>query len=399
MLKPETLSRQKINKVKIIYVVTVSFVVSWHLENTLKRLPKNFEVCVAGQNVSSNRHKYPDVYWVDIDMFRKVSVSSDILALFSLCGLFIRYKPDIVHSIMPKAGLLAALSGFICRVPVRIHTFTGQVWATKRGIARFFLYTLDKLINTLNTVCLTDSPSQSQFLFEHGLSHRNKALPVLAKGSLTGVDLSRFAANTLEVPASVLRKQLGLTNKHFVFAFIARKTRDKGALDMIKAFAEVAKRHPECRLLFVGPDESDGELEALQQSQPSLFNQVIVVDRVENHQCYLAICQVLCLPSYREGFGTIVIDAAALGRPAIGSDIVGLRDSIEDGKTGLLFSMGDKEQFIESMLAVINNPIYLKQLGKAARQRVEDHFSADKLFQSLMQLYAEQFQDNKNGRA
>jgi glycosyltransferase involved in cell wall biosynthesis len=391
MSKTEAFAGQS-QKVKIIYVVTASFVVAWHLDNTLKRLPDNFEVCVVGQDVSGYRQRYPNVTWVDIDLYRKISVSSDVEALFSLCRLFVRYKPDIVHSIMPKAGLLTALAGFLCRVPVRIHTFTGQVWATKRGVSRFFLYNLDKLINTLNTVCLTDSPSQSQFLYEHGLAHRNQPLPVLAKGSLTGVDLSRFAENALVQPASALRKELGLTAEHFVFAFIARKTRDKGALDMIRAFSEVAARHPECRLLFIGPDESKGELAALQQSQPALFNQVILVDRVENHPCYLAISQVLCLPSYREGFGTIVIDAAALGVPAIGSDIVGLRDAIEADRTGVLFSMGNIAQFTAAMLAVINHPDYLQRLGKAARQRVEVHFSADKLFQALVRFYSEQLQ-------
>jgi glycosyltransferase involved in cell wall biosynthesis len=118
------------------------------------------------------------------------------------------------------------------------------------------------------------------------------------------------------------------------------------------------------------------------------------VGHVKNHPSYLAISQVLCLPSYREGFGTIVIDAAALGVPAIGSDIVGLRDSIEADQTGILFPVGNLAQFTAAMLSVINNRNYLQRLGKAAKQRVEAHFSADKLYQALVQFYSAQLQNH-----
>lgn len=384
------LNTEKKRKIKVIRVVTASFVVLWHLDNTLKRMHSDFDVCVVGQDVSVYQQHYPDITWVDIDLHRKINIFSDIMALVSLCRLFARFKPDIVHSIMPKAGLLSALAGCFCEVPVRIHTFTGQVWANKRGMARFFLYSMDKLINSLNTVCLTDSPSQSQYLYEQGISYLSRPLPVLAKGSLTGVDLERFSESALTEQVSALRKELGLTGEHFVFTYIARKTRDKGALDMIKAFSEVARLHPESRLLFVGPDETNGELATLQQNQPGLFNQVIQVGRVENHHCYLAISQVLCLPSYREGFGTIVIDAAALGVPSIGSDIIGLRDAIETDKTGVLFPVGNLAQFTSVMLTFINAPDYTQGMGKAAKQRVNAHFSADVLYLALTQLYSGQ---------
>ena len=123
-------------KLKVIRVVTSSECVPWHLGNTLRRGHADFEICVVGQDVSSYRALFPNVYWVDIQIGRKINPISDLLAVFSLCKLFIRYRPDIVHTIMPKAALLSAIAGFLCRVPVRIHTFTGQVWATKSGLAR-----------------------------------------------------------------------------------------------------------------------------------------------------------------------------------------------------------------------------------------------------------------------
>jgi len=376
-------------KLKIVRVVTASYVVPWHLANTLARAPADFEVCVVGQGVSSCGDSYPDVRWVDINLDRKINFFADLLALYALCRFFISYKPDIVHSIMPKAGLLAAIAGFICRVPIRIHTFTGQIWATKTGPAWMVYYWLDRLINSLNTICLTDSPSQSAFLQAHKVSNAGRALPVLSRGSLSGVDMVRFNLPALSEKAGNLRKKLCLNESDFVFAYIARKTRDKGAVDVLRAFAAVAGKHPNARLLFIGPDESVGEIESFLKSNPQLLDNVINVGKVENHELYLAISDVLCLPSYREGFGSIVIDAAALGVPAIGSNIPGLVDSIEDGKTGILFPAGDVDVLAGIMTDFLESPGKYEKMGLSAKARVEELFTADLLYESLKSLYLE----------
>ena len=376
-------------KLKVVRVVTASYVVPWHLGNTLKRMAGDFDVCVVGQDVSSYQHDYPDIKWVDIEVNRKISPLADLISLYRLCRFFLCYKPDIIHSIMPKAGLLAALAGAVCRVPVRIHTFTGQLWATKQSKSHWFFYALDQLINRLNTVCLTDSFSQSQFLYEHSICHAGKPLPVLGQGSLSGVDLNRFDLTRMEQAIAQLAKEWSIAEESFVFAFIARKTRDKGAIDLIHAFAQVAQTYPHCVLLFIGPDESEGELTQLITETPELFNNVRCIDKVDNHEEFLAITDVLCLPSYREGFGTIVIDAAALGVPTIGSNIVGLVDSIEHNQTGLLFPVGDIAELTAAMLSFLEQPSQLKSMGIAAQQRVERYFSADKLYAELKCFYLE----------
>jgi glycosyltransferase involved in cell wall biosynthesis len=297
---------------------------------------------------------------------------------------------------MPKAGLLTAIAGLICRVPVRVNTFTGQIWATKTGTARMIYYWLDRLINSLNTICLTDSPSQSEFLLANKISHLGFALPVLSKGSLSGVDMARFNLPSLSEKAGNLRNKLGLAESDFVFAYIARKTRDKGAVDVLSAFAIVAQNHPNAKLLFVGPDESGGEIENVLKANPQLAANVINVGKVENHELYLAISDVLCLPSYREGFGSIVIDAAALGVPAIGSNIPGLVDSIEDGKTGMLFPAGDVDALAGIMTDFLESPEKYKKLRLSAKARVEEFFTADLLYESLKSLYLE-LADNRTG--
>ncbi|MEO8101644.1 MAG: glycosyltransferase [Betaproteobacteria bacterium] len=368
-------------------MVTASYVVPWHLDNTLRRITSDFDVTVVGQGVSSNEAAYPGIEWVDIDLNRKISVFADLRALWQLCRLFRARKPDIVHSIMPKAGLISALAGFICRVPIRVHTFTGQIWTNRRPVARLVLYLLDRTINALNTVCLTDSPSQSQLLYRHGFSSHGLPLPVLGQGSLSGVDFSRFDQSGQDARRKQLRTDLGIGEQDFVFAFVARKSREKGAIDMIRAFSQVTAAHEVARLLFVGPDESSGELAAMRKDTPALFKNVDDIGQVPDHERYLAISQVLCLPSYREGFGSIVIDAAATGVPVIGSDIAGLVDSIENGKTGLLIPPGNIGKLVQAMLSMLENPQDCRQMGFAARHRAEDLFAADKMYALLRDFY------------
>lgn len=374
-------------KLRVVRVITASYVVPWHLGNTLKRITNDFDVCVVGQDVSLYSKDYAGVEWVDIDLNRKISFVADFVSLIKLISFLWSYKPDIVHSIMPKAGLLAALAGIVSFTPVRVHTFTGQVWVGNKSVFKWFFYLFDWLINKLNTICLTDSPSQSKFLFDFGISHHGKPLPVLGSGSLSGVDLSRFNADKMAHNKAQLLKTLDIKDDHFVFAFIARKTREKGAFDVLHAFSRLVKRYPNCLLLFVGPDESGGELEALSLNEPALFQQVISIGQVDNHEAYLAIADVLCLPSYREGFGTIVIDAAAMGIPTIGSDIVGLVDSIDNHNTGLLFPVGDVKALAESMKSFLDNSEQLEAMGTTAKNRVEKFFSADILYDELKKLY------------
>lgn len=385
-------------KLKIVRVITAPYNVQWHLANTLKRMPADFTVYVVGQDVSKYQEVYPDVTFKDININRKLSIGQDCLALFSLCKFLLKEKPNIVHSILPKAGLLTSLAGFICKTPVRIHTFTGQTWATKTGFARLFYKQIDKLIVILNSCCLTDSISQSTYLLENGIPNSGEPLRVLSNGSLSGVELTRFNKDALADYAANLKILLKLTDKHFVYSYIARKTRDKGAIDILEAFSVVSSKCENVKLLFVGPDE-DGEIAKLHTTRPELFNNVIDIGPVSNHEVYLAITDVLCLPSYREGFGSIVIEAAAMGVPAIGSNIPGLTDAILDNQSGLLFSAGNINDLVQKMLFMIGNINDRDAMGTFARDRVISCFSADRLYSELRVVYYELTRNHgKNSR-
>lgn len=376
------LSDLVVRRLTVIRVVTASDVVPWHLANTLRRMHRDFDVYVIGQEVSKYRDSYPDVRWKDIRIERKVSLLADLRALFQLCSIFRAIRPDIVHSIMPKAGLLTAIAGFLCRTPVRIHTFTGQTWATKQGFSLWLYRSVDRLVVSLNTLCMTDSPSQSEFLIEHGICHHGDVLPVLRHGSLAGVDLDRFHPHADS--RRRIRSELHVPERATVFLYVGRLTRDKGILDLVEAFAMLGD--VDAHLVLAGPDEEGLEQKILNRIE-SCLDRCHLAGFVQYPEAYFAAADIFCLPSYREGFGSVVIEAAACGLPAIGTRIPGVVDAIEEGVTGLLCTAGDSVGLAECMRDLLENQEKARLFGRRAMIRARKHFGADLLYDALNAQY------------
>jgi glycosyltransferase involved in cell wall biosynthesis len=383
-------------KPKLLRVITDARVLPWHLGKTLKMLKDDFEIFVVGEGVSQYQYDFPYISLIDLPITPKIKLSCDIRALIGLSILILRIKPDIVHSIMPKASLLASLASFFL-VPVRLHTFTGQVWQTKLGSSRWMLKGLDKLVVKMNTLCMTDSFSQSDFLYNEGIrTADNNPLPVISKGSLGGVDLDVINIQKKECWRNEIRSRYNISKETFVIGFLARKTKDKGALIILEAFELIASKYNNVVLMYIGPDDSAGGLDRYKMEHPYWNKGVIEIDAVTSHEKYLAGFDVLCLPSCREGFGSIVIDAAALAIPAIGSRIFGLTDAIIENETGLLIECGSKEHLVEAVFSLIENNKLLDRLGNAAYQRAVKNFDYRVLAAELSRLYTKLLLERKS---
>lgn len=375
---------------QIVRVVTVEEAVSFHLKNTLKQIGQDFSVAVVGSNVEQFNGQYPGVDFYNIEVPRQISLVADLKSVFSLVRFFRKHHPQIVHSIMPKAGLVSALAAFLAGVPCRVHTFTGQVWATQTGLKARMLMTFDKLITHLNTHVFTDSASQSAFLYSHGIMKNQKAIPVLGYGSLSGVDLAVYDRALYSDFSQKFKAEHKIPSSDFIFLYLGRKSKDKGVYDLIQAYDRlIQKGHSGCRLLLVGPIEDEQYTKIVSSLPASTRATITDIGKVSDPQKYFAVADAFCLFSYREGFGTVVIEAGAMGTPVVGTRISGLVDSIEDNFTGKLFEVKNIDQASKIMEQLLTERSLSQQLGLHGRQRVEERFSATVVYQFLKKFYQE----------
>ena len=310
---------------------------------------------------------------------RKISPLADLLALYRLYLHFRANRYDVICSVTPKAGLLSLLAGFFSRSPFRVHIFTGQVWVTRRGIKRNALKIIDMLMAWLATDLLTDSPSQREFLIAEGVVRADR-IQVLAAGSICGVDAARFQPRS--GVRERLRLELGIPEDAVVVLFLGRMNREKGILDLARAFAELAPTHENLWLLAVGPDEESMQSQVAQICV-SVSSRVRIIGFTNEPESFMAVADVFALPSYREGFGSSVIEAAACGVPGLCSEIYGLTDAVVDGVTGLLHRPADIAG-IRLGLERLLNPGLRKTLGEAARARAVEDFSQQRLTHAML---------------
>ncbi len=320
------------------------------------------------------------------DIRRGIAPLADLRALWQLVRIFRRERFDAVHSVTPKAGLLTALAAYVAKVPVRIHIFTGQVWAGRSGFMRWMLKTMDRLIAGLDTHILVDGEGQRRFLIAQGVVPEDKAR-VLGKGSICGVNLERFAPD-VETRAAV-RKELGLDKSHIVFVFMGRLNRDKGLYDLLPAFDHLARVSADAYLLLIGKDEEG--VASHFADYPHLKNRInyFYYGMSPEPERILQAGDVFVLPTYREGFGSSVIEASALGMPVICSDVYGVQDAMVDDETGLRFHVTDVNALYLCMERLAEDAALRKKLGTAGRERVRRDFDGKKISHLWVEYYKE----------
>jgi glycosyltransferase involved in cell wall biosynthesis len=375
-------------KPRICLVVSVRYFINWFLIDQIEKLSRHYEltVLVKTDDLEILARRGIEARVINAPIERPIRPWTDLRALLGLIRIFRRDRFVLVHSIGPKAGLLAMLAALLCRIPLRVHTFVGQVWVTRTGIARSVLKAVDRLIALAATHVLIDSFSQRDFLVRERVVGERESR-VLAYGSLSGVNMTKFRPDADR--RSRVRKELAIAEPSVLFLYMARLTRDKGALVMAEGFRRFCEAGDSTsHLIVVGPDE-EGLRPRMAEICSGCRERVHFADYTDVPEDYMAAADALCLPSYREGFGTVLIDAAAVGIPAIASRIYGSEEAIQENVTGLLHAAGDHEQLAECMGRLASDPLLRAQLGRNARERAERCFSEDLVTAALLQFYAD----------
>lgn len=385
---------------------------------------------------------------IGVLMERRISPLKDLKSLFQLVKVFRRENPDMVHSMTPKAGLLCMMAGWMAGVPVRVHTFTGLVWPTEKGLKRRILMATDWLTCACATHVIPEGYGVMEDLREH---ITKKPMRVLGYGNVRGIDLQYWQVNssyegkrkkekgTIDSQNwQVNSSDEGKGNKEkgeikvsdalehpFTFLFVGRIVGDKGINELIEAFNKLIERNKDkgkgknCRLVLVGRYEED--LDPVSEETRRMIETMPEIEAVgakygdDLLQCY-AESDCFVFPSYREGFPNTVIEAGAMELPCIVTDINGSREIIiavkEKGKVknekmsvgsqhlaqgermsvrenGVVIPAKDADALFEAMLWMMEHEEERAQMGKRAREIISERFEQGFVRQQLYQFYDE----------
>lgn len=371
--------------VRVALVVTSTLVVRWFLLEHIRTLAGSFALTLIVKDDAPELAALLPCRIVSLRLERDIAPLADLRAFLVLWRHFRAERYQLVHTLTPKAGLLGMLAARLAGVPARLHTFQGEVWVTRRGALRWLLRNLDRLVAWLATDLLVVSASEREFLIASGLIPAAKS-QVLSHGSIAGVDCERFKPDA--TARAALRAELGIPADAPVFLFLGRLKRDKGVLDLARAFAALAREDEACHLLIVGPDE-ENLLPEIELSCAACRSRVHIAGLSAVPERYMNATDLLCLPSYREGFPVTVIEAAATGVPAIGARIYGMIDAIAEGETGVLFDAGDIGQLAQCMRTLAGDADQRRRMGQRARERALREFAQTQLTAALLAHYRE----------
>ncbi len=376
----------------VIFVVTTPFAVNAFLSNHIVVLSKKFRIILC---TNLDAYKIDPGLLNSVEMYhvpfsRRVSLGLDIKSLLKLIMLVWKIRPAAIHSITPKAGLIGMLAGFVACVPNRWHTFTGQVWVIKKGFVRVSLKAFDRIISRLASRVFVDSASQRWLLHNENIAQYNQ-IGMLGSGSIAGVDLNRFCVDT---PNRMrLRQQMLVNSNTCVFLFVGRLAKDKGVFDLIRAFLELSITVRDIQLWVVGPDE-EGLMQALQESAEGCDAIIKWMGATLKPEEFMAASDVLLLPSYREGFGSVIIEAAACGIPTIAYRIDGVIDAVIDGSTGILVERGQISAFVSAMRRLALDRDLRVCLGHEALGRAVRDFNSKSITNAWLDFYCGQLNNN-----
>jgi len=338
-------------------------------------------VCSPGELLTQTASA-AEVECIALPIARFISPLSDLLSLWRLWRLLVHLRPQITEFSTPKAGLLGTLAARFAGVSHRVYLLRGLRLDTVKGLKRFLLLTAERIAAASAHLVLCNSDSLRKEALLLGVAPAHK-LQMLGDGSSHGVNTERFYPGP-----SQIREELHIPSSASVIGFVGRLTRDKGLPELIEAFVNILKAQPETHLLLVGwfdaaEDALSSTLRAQIQSHPRIHVTGLVPDTVH----YYRAMDLLILPTWREGFPNVVLEAASCGLPVITTLSTGSRDAVLPEITGLLIPPGYPDAICEAALNLLRDPQRRERMGAAARTWVKERYSDERVIGLNVDFY------------
>ncbi|MHB9070728.1 MAG: glycosyltransferase family 4 protein [Sedimentisphaerales bacterium] len=371
---------------KICILTTVSASIKAFYKGQLEALKQaGFEVTVICANDKELNNQLPeDVKFYSVPFSRIISPFSDIIAVLKLIHIFRKERFDIVQYSTPKAALLGSIAAFFARAPVRIYILWGLYYTGQFGFKRFLFKSFEKIICKLSNKIIPISLEMVDFALSEGLGKREK-YEVMLNGSACGVDLELFDPEKWKNFRGKIRDDFYMPENAAVIGTVARMTGDKGINELVKAFDVLSNEIPRMYLLLVGGEEEKNKLDGDTVSIIMRNNRIRCAGWQDNPLPYYSAMDIFCLPTYREGFGEVNLEAQAMELPVISTNTIGPRESVEDGITGFLVKSQSSDALIEPLRKLLCQSELRIKMGKAGRQRVINKFDRKEMIKAVVE--------------
>lgn len=366
-------------KKKILFVSSSIQFYENFLYETLTKLKNNNQVFIA-TNIKNKRFNFDNIHLKNINFSRSFNLIKDLLTSFQLASHIIKLKPDIIISSTPKGGLPTTLANFFFKIP-RIHIFTGFMWSEKKtSLLNIFAKYTDTLIIKFSKKIYLDSKSQIDFLLKNNFPE-NKFCLIGKKGSMKGVNLIKFKHENANI--QIKKNEYNISSKTLILLFLGRISPEKGIETYIESVKELAKEGFDIKGFIVGRDEKNILINY--KAKNFDFNQYFrYFEYTDQPEFFFQLADIVLIPSSREGFCQVAIEASACEVPVVGFNVVGLRDSISHNETGYLVPYNDKIRFKKKIKLLLKDNNLRIKIGKQGREFVKKNYTQEEVINEFI---------------
>lgn len=374
------------SKKRICFVTTLSVTLKAFVRPQAESLLLNgWDVTWVCAEDSNFHHEVPDgVKYIPLQFKRGIDLFGVPRAIFTLYQLFRRERFDIVQYSTPNAAFYASTASWLARIPVRLYAQWGIRYVGFEGLPRQFFKLLEHWCCRCSTIIEPDSLSNLEFSVKEGLYTRNKGR-VIWNGSASGVDLERFDIDQKDGWRAKNRHKAGLDPHHLVIGFVGSIRRDKGCNELISACRSFFSDMLEARLMLVGDKHFYDTIDQNLRDWVASSAQVIHIPPNSEIPQYMACMDIFSLPSYREGFGLVIVEAEAMGVPVVVSDVPGPIDAMRHEETGIVVPVKNAKALAAALQALLNDKSMRLAFGASAVEFARNNFEQKEFLRSALE--------------